>query len=816
MAEELVVKASLRDELSAPLQKARREVEGLGTSAAKAEAGLGRMSGGFDKAAAGSSRLTRAAAGIRSMAPALDSVHSAATRMAGGFDKAVGAAVKMGGIGANALGHLATAAGVAVGGAVTLGVRTAAEMQNASVAFTTMLGSAQKAGAFLGQLKTFAAQTPFEFPELQTAASSLVSAGVEASKVIPIMTTLGNVTSGMGTGSEGVQRATVAIQQMNAAGKITGEDLNQLRDAGIPVYDLLASATGKSKAEVVALAQAGKLGSKELGQMMAALESGKGMERFAGLMEAQSKTLGGAFSTLSDNVKMGLAGAIEPLTPMLTSALGAVANFVGQATPALSGFSTKLASMDVAGAIQDWFKLGDSQGIAEILDNLLGNSGDYVEPIRSAFDGIRQAITDVSTIVTSGLVPAWNNMSAILPSWSTPLGLAQTALGLLADHANVIAVALPLLTAAMTGAKVATVAWQVATMANNAVQAIKLAMLMAQTPGTLAFAVAQGVGTAATIAQTVATWALNAALAVLTSPITAIIAVVALLVAGIYLAYTRCETFRNAVNAVGGAIMTAVGKVGQFIGFLGRLIGMAVVAYFNGIKAVLGTVGTALQSAGRWVSDLWSKFSNSSAAQGALNGIKGAVDALGSALNWLRDKAAAAWDKLTSLSHISLPSLPFGDTATAHGRGHGAGRAAQTLAGLGAAAKVSGTRPTVSNMFVGGAGYGRGSGDHQAGRAVDLVGSGLPSLASAIRGMGGFAEFHGSGPTRHLHAVPAPIGDTATSKARVVRPTTASGAGTVMQVSVSIDARGASRDVDVERAVQRAMERVRRDTEERA
>ena len=39
------------------------------------------------------------------------------------------------------------------------------------------------------------------------------------------MTSLGNATSGMGTGSEGVQRATVALQQMAAAGRITGEDL---------------------------------------------------------------------------------------------------------------------------------------------------------------------------------------------------------------------------------------------------------------------------------------------------------------------------------------------------------------------------------------------------------------------------------------------------------------------------------------------------------------------------------------------------------------------------------------------------------------
>jgi tape measure domain-containing protein len=176
------------------------------------------------------------------------------------------------------------------------GIGVAADMQQTSISFETMLGSGQKAQAFLKDLRAFAAATPFEFPELATAASSLISVGIETSKVIPIMTTLGNVTSGMGTGSDGVKRATVALQQMNAAGRITGEDLNQLRDAGIPVYDLLAGAIGKSKEEVAKLAQNGKLGKKELDLMMGALESGKGLERFNGLMQKQSQTLNGVIS----------------------------------------------------------------------------------------------------------------------------------------------------------------------------------------------------------------------------------------------------------------------------------------------------------------------------------------------------------------------------------------------------------------------------------------------------------------------------------------------------------------------------------------
>jgi len=55
------------------------------------------------------------------------------------------------------------------------------------------------------------------------------------------------------------------------------------------------------------------------------------------------------------------------------------------------------------------------------------------------------------------------------------------------------------------------------------------------------------------------------------------------------------------------------------------------------------------------------------------------------------------------------------------------------------------------------------SSDHVNGRAIDLVGQNLGRYATLTRQSGGFAEFHGRGGSRHLHAVPGPgaIGDTA-------------------------------------------------------
>lgn len=314
-----------------------------------------------------------------------------------------------------AFGGLSVAAGgFAVAGA-GMGIKTAAGMEQARIAFETMLGSGQKADAFLKDLQSFAAKTPFEFPELQTAASSLISAGVNASKVIPIMTTLGDVTSGMGTGAEGVQRATIALQQMNAAGRITGEDLNQLRDAGIPVFDLLAAATGESKTEVVKLAQAGKLGSKELGQLMSALESGKGMERFSGLMDKQSQSLSGLWATFQDTLGQGLAGLVTPLVPTLKRGLGGVSNAMGQFFGGIQG-NVKMMSQDARPKIE-LFGLSLRAMVQAFKDPDVTSDG-----MVGAFERIGVA----ARAVVDGFRSAWPTIVKVLKQvWATAVVLGK-------------------------------------------------------------------------------------------------------------------------------------------------------------------------------------------------------------------------------------------------------------------------------------------------------------------------------------------------------------------------------------------------------
>lgn len=221
------------------------------------------------------------------------------------------------------------AVGVAAASVVGLGTKVAIDMEQAKVGFDVMLGSATKADAFLKDLQGFAAKTPFEFPELQTAASRLLAVGVETKSVIPIMTALGDATSGMGTGAEGIQRAVAALQKMNTSGKVSAETMNQLTEAGIPAWDALAAKLGTDVAGAQEKVTAGAV---KVGDMMAAIETkaGPGFQRLNGMMDKQSSTLGGMISTLKDTVSMGLAGMAEPIVASLKDTIGPVTEVIGE------------------------------------------------------------------------------------------------------------------------------------------------------------------------------------------------------------------------------------------------------------------------------------------------------------------------------------------------------------------------------------------------------------------------------------------------------------------------------------------------------
>lgn len=176
----------------------------------------------------------------------------------------------------------------------------AASIEQSEMAFGTMLGSAEKATAMLKNLQAFADKTPFEFMELQNAAKRMMAYGFAAEQVIPTLTAVGDAAAALGGGGEMVNRITTALGQMNAKGKISGEELRQLAEAGVPALRMLADDAGVTTAEMGKMVENGLVPAEK---GIAALIQGMGKD-FGGLMSKQAETASGKLSTMNDALSL--------------------------------------------------------------------------------------------------------------------------------------------------------------------------------------------------------------------------------------------------------------------------------------------------------------------------------------------------------------------------------------------------------------------------------------------------------------------------------------------------------------------------------
>jgi tape measure domain-containing protein len=198
---------------------------------------------------------------------------------------------------------------------INAGIEFNSTMEQNKIAFESMLGSADKSKKLLDQLSKMAANTPFEFPELTQTAKKMLAFGFEAEKIPDMLTKIGDAAAGLGMGADGVDRLTLAIGQMRAKGKIAGGEMMQLTEAGVPAWDILAQAMGKSTQEVMKLSEKGLIPADKAITMLV-----DGMEkRFPNMMSKQSKSFKGLMSTLKDNVQMTFGKILEPAFNNMTN-----------------------------------------------------------------------------------------------------------------------------------------------------------------------------------------------------------------------------------------------------------------------------------------------------------------------------------------------------------------------------------------------------------------------------------------------------------------------------------------------------------------
>lgn len=170
--------------------------------------------------------------------------------------------------------------------------------EQTNITFTTFLGSAEKAKKLIGDLTKFSIITPFTPDQVNKAAKTLLAFNVEAQDIIPTLKFLGDVSSGTG---KDLSEMAVIFGQIRSTGRLMGQDLLQLINAGFNPLQQISKTTGKSVGELKKEMEKGLITFDMVEQAFKDATSEGGL--FFNLMEKQSESVGGKLSTIEGNIE---------------------------------------------------------------------------------------------------------------------------------------------------------------------------------------------------------------------------------------------------------------------------------------------------------------------------------------------------------------------------------------------------------------------------------------------------------------------------------------------------------------------------------
>ncbi|WP_010495084.1 tape measure protein [Paenibacillus elgii] len=307
MAFDLVARLLVRDDgFSSKMRAAAGDARKLKTAADGTSTAVGRMGGAAGNAGGSFQRMSSSASAA--LGSIKSSASSAASSLAG-----IGTAI------------IAAAGAFAAFGAYKLtshALKMASDAEQAGIAFETMIGDGKKAQKFIADMTDFAAKTPFDLPGVRTAAKRMLAFGFELNDILPSLTAVGNASSGLGLGSDGINRITLALGQMKAKSKVSADEMLQLTEAGIPAWQILADKMKISTAEVMKLSEKGLIPADKAIKVLL-----DGMnKRFPDMMKKQSESLQGLYNNMKETFENkllvkwgnGIGAALKPRSKQIS------------------------------------------------------------------------------------------------------------------------------------------------------------------------------------------------------------------------------------------------------------------------------------------------------------------------------------------------------------------------------------------------------------------------------------------------------------------------------------------------------------------
>lgn len=258
----------------------------------------------------------------------------------------------------------------------------ASEFEQLEIRLKQVMGSAEAGRQAFAWIKQLGEQSPYSVKQVTDAFMMLKNFGLD-----PMDGTLRQVSdaaSKFGKDAQAMTSISLALGQAWGLGKLQGQDMMQMVNAGLPVWDMLATATGKTIPELRKMSEAGELGRDVMRQLideMGRVSEGAAQEKMDAYAGAISN-MGDAFDNAINSMRE--AGGFEWITQ-------SIQGFTKTIQPTTSLFIELGGTVgDVLGAMWDVVDFVFSQ-ISMAISNVFGKGGEAI----SAFDVFKGVLATV-------------------------------------------------------------------------------------------------------------------------------------------------------------------------------------------------------------------------------------------------------------------------------------------------------------------------------------------------------------------------------------------------------------------------------------
>jgi hypothetical protein len=251
-------------------------------------------------------------------------------------------------------------------------LKMSADAETTAISFEVLLGSVSKAKKTLEDLRGLDKKTVFGLPDLAAAQKLMLNFGMGSEEAFTTLSQLTEVAQG---NSEQLMLLARGMAQVKAAGRLMGQEANQLINSGFSPLFEISKMTGRSMVDLKKDMEAGLISFDMVAKALEGLTTGSG--RLAGMNDRLAATTAGAYSKFKTNVEMTAIAIGSALLPELNAMLDSI------------------------------------NGTAQSFDNIGGGAASFVANAKAMFQEVQDNIADLGIAIATTFAQAPNTLKLL-------------------------------------------------------------------------------------------------------------------------------------------------------------------------------------------------------------------------------------------------------------------------------------------------------------------------------------------------------------------------------------------------------------------